>query len=265
MTDDRYFDRTKYKKLIQKAIGNMTQKDFAEFAGISKYNLNNMLNDDDCPVPRKSTLNKIADASRGAVTFTQLLYACGYEIQERPELIENYDYEDMNVEIAEKYKNALIRISNTPLKYDSISNFLETVSLTDGLGNMRFHVLENDTDESIKFVGHRNAEKFIHCYVNWTYGGRYPSKDVFDGFLYFTVFYCKTEGGGYIISDLAFDLNTLMELRHPKADLFTMLMAQKSDINYTDFPMVFYLRKHVPGEAERRLLKAIFGDDEEDD
>ena len=80
----------------------------------------------------------------------------------------------------------------------------------------------------------------------------------------FTVFYSVTEKGGYIFSDCAFDLSSLMEIGNPDAVNYVFKISMLGDVVYTDYPIICDIKKHVPGEAERKLLRAIFGDSWED-
>ena len=80
----RTYDIDKFRKLLKKAIGDRKQKEFAEIAGLSYFNLNRMLKNDSNGVPKRSSLEKIAEASEGRVTVSQLLYVCGYKLNDIP-------------------------------------------------------------------------------------------------------------------------------------------------------------------------------------
>lgn len=250
------FNAEEYQELLRKAIGSRTQKEFAEIAGLSPFNLNRMLNDDSSSlsVPRKSTLKKIADAAEGRVTEAQLLWACGYEVQQNPmSMSDTLTPQEKNLVIANRYKDGLEKLAGSAMKYSSVNEFLDTVSLTDGTQYMRSKIYEPSDFEG---VGHWNAERMAHCSTYWRHGG-------YDARLDFTVLFCETTKQGVIVSDVVFDLGSLLEWHHNAAGNFLFAVAEKGDVNYADFPMVFSCKEHVPGEAERRLLKAIFGDDDD--
>ena len=249
------FNAERYQELLRKAIGSRSQKDFATIAGLSPFNLNRMLNDDlsNVSIPRKSTLRKIAEASEGRVTEAQMLDACGYVVQVVPVIAKSDDKtpEEKNFEIASRFKAGLERVAGSAMKYGSLQDFCDTVVLTDGVKLMGTKIC---SEEAFKGSGHLNAEYMAHCFTVWRYEG-------YDSCLYFTLFFCKTENGGVIVSDAVFDLDSLSELNHDRIGNFLFSVAEKGDVNYGDFPMVFSTKPHVNTDVELRLLKAIFGDD----
>lgn len=244
----------KYRELVRKAIGSRTQKDFAEIAGLSPYNLNRMLNDPESSLssPRKSTLQKIADASEGRVSYAQLMKACGYPVQEAVTKIHSLTKEEQNFELAKRLCDIVSNMFTGAMKYSSIEQFMETILLSNGWDSVRGHVWRN---LDYTGAGHKGAERMAHCSMIWR-------NMKYDCRLDFTLFYCETAGGGVIILDSVFDLATLLDLHHDCAGRFLFSQAEKGDVNCTDYPMVFACKDHVPGEAERRLLKAIFGESE---
>ena len=249
------FNAENYQELLRRAIGHRTQKDFAVIAGLSPFNLNRMLNDEpsSLSVPRKSTLKKIAEAAEGRVTEAQLLYACGYAMQQALSISDDLTPQEKNLEIASRYKSGLEKVAGSAMKYSSVNEFLDTVSLTDGIQYMHSRVAEASEFEG---VGHWNAERMAHCSTYWRYDG-------YDARLDFTVLFCETTKQGVIISDVVFDLDSLVQWHHDKVGSFLFAMAEKGDVNYADFPMAFSCKKHVPGEAEKRLLQAIFGENDD--
>ena len=248
------FNAEKYQELLRKAIGSRSQKDFAKISGLSPFNLNRMLNDDvsSISVPRKLTLHKIAESSEGRVTEAQLLDVCGYEIKSETVIQkDNRTAEEKNFDVASRYRNGLEKVAGNAMKYASLEDFFETIALTDGVKPMLTKVL---SETEFTGSGHLNAEYMAHCITIWRYEG-------YDSNLYFTVFFCKTQKDGVIISDVVFDLDTLNDLHHDKVGSFLFSMAEKGDLDYGDFPMVFMTKKHIQSQAELRLLKAIFGED----
>ena len=250
----------RYKILLEKAMGSYSQKDFAKKAGISPFSLNRMLNMDedenreDIPVPRKSTLKKIASASEGRVSEEQLYSACGYEflratITKPEENPQQYCLQEMNL-----LKDGLSQLSGTAMRYGSVCDFLYAVKTTHGIDKM---VPRCFGPQDYNGVGHKNAEAFENCHFLWRRNG-------LQAIFSFTVFFCKTEKGGCIISDVVFDLASLLELEHRDAGKFMFELAEKGDVVYSEVPYVFTCRPYNAGEAEKRLLKAIFGEDSND-
>lgn len=248
----------RYQLLLKKAMGSFSQKEFAERAGISLFNLNRMLRvDEDAdashPVPRKSTLQKIAEASQGRVSENQLYAACGYEIV-KPVIDANLVPQEYNLRLMQSVKDGISKMSQSSVRYDSLASFLDAVKSAYGINDMYYRML---TDENFDGIGHNNAERVANCFFLWCNKGY---RSIFS----FSIFYCKTRRGGCIINDAVFDLGSLLELKHREANMFMFELAEKDDLNYADVPYVFTCRPYNAGEAEKRLLKAIFGEDSND-
>lgn len=248
----------RYQSLLENAMGSFSQKEFAERAGISQFNLNRMLRvDEDAdashPVPRKSTLQKIAEASQGRVSENQLYAACGYEIV-KPVIDANLVPQEYNLRLMQSVKDGISKMSQSSVRYDSLASFLDAVKSAYGINDMYYRML---TYENFDGIGHNNAERVANCFFLWCNKGY---RSIFS----FSIFYCKTRRGGCIINDAVFDLGSLLELKHREANMFMFELAEKDDLNYADVPYVFTCRPYNAGEAEKRLLKAIFGEDSND-
>lgn len=253
-------DIERYQLLLKKAMGSLSQKEFSERAGISPFNLNRMLNVGEntdvslIPVPRKSTLKKIAEASQGRVSENQLYAVCGYETG-KP-VIESDDLlpQEYNLRLMQSVKDGIGKMSHSSVRYDSLASFLDAVKSAYGVNDMYYRMV---TDENFDGVGHNNAERVANCFFLWCNKGY---RSIFS----FSIFYCKTRRGGCIINDAVFDLGSLLELKHREANMFMFELAEQDDLNYADVPYVFTCRPYNAGEAEKRLLKAIFGEDSND-
>ncbi len=254
----------KFRELLKKAIGDRTQKEFAVLASLSYSNLNRMLKLDTNGVPSRTSLIKISQASQGRVTLQQLYYACGYDVKNAEteladaEAVHDGAVPDKNIpEGAQKcasraveLKDALLKICGYAQKYDSVSSILETALLMVGKPNVRASFYKPGEYTG---TGRRGAEHYAHAKYKWYEAG-------FDAVLSFVVFYSVTEKGGCIFSDCAFDLSSLLELNNPDAGRYLFKISALGDVSYADYPIVCNIEKHVPGEAEKRLLAAIFGD-----
>lgn len=243
------YDMNKFRELLSAAIGSRRQNEFAEVSGISKSRLNHLLNDDTIGQPQKVTLQKIAEASQGRVTEGQLLSACGYPVSPVQEL-DALPAKEAHIRIAKELRKGVMEFAGVAAKYASLDDMLETVELLYGSGHMTCR-----TEDGAVYTGkgRRGAERYAHCCFRWTY------KD-FTATMPFILFYFRTEGGGVVVADCAFDLLTLMEMQNAEAQKFLMSAAEKGDVAYTDYPMVMNVSRCDSGEAERRLLKALFGD-----
>ena len=70
-----------FRSLVKKGIGSRTQKEFAEQAGISRVNLNRVLNAETIARPSKRTLYAYSMHMKG-VTYRDLMEACGYPMDD---------------------------------------------------------------------------------------------------------------------------------------------------------------------------------------
>lgn len=73
------FDKSALSILLKRALGNRTQKSFAEDIQISKEHLSRLVNQKRDTPPNIDTLNKIALNSQNRVSVRELLSACGYD------------------------------------------------------------------------------------------------------------------------------------------------------------------------------------------
>ena len=74
----REYNKDKLLNLIRKSVGTRNIKSFSEAAGLSADYMYRLLKGRFSDSPRKSTLKKISDASKGIVTYSELLLAAGY-------------------------------------------------------------------------------------------------------------------------------------------------------------------------------------------
>lgn len=76
---DNYFDKEALSQLIIKALGNRTQKSFAEDIQLSKEHLSRLIKQKRDTPPTVDTLSKIATNSQNMVSIEELLFVCGYD------------------------------------------------------------------------------------------------------------------------------------------------------------------------------------------
>ena len=249
------FNLDEFRKLLKEAIGDSTQNNFAEMAGISSFNISRLLNNDEVSAPRKSTLLRIADASNGRVTSEQLFNSCGYEVSDNKRV----DRDNVD-EVVLSLRDGIESASGKSFKYSSIKTMLETLILVKfGNSNIKFQVNVGD-DKEYTGIGRNGAERVSNCSITWL------SKDFdYNNIFSFAIYYCQTIGGGYIISDCSFDMDTLLELKNSIAYKLLMNLSEKGNVYCEDYPIVLLRNKRVNKSVEERLLKAIFGEDDESD
>ena len=247
------FDINNFRILLRTAIGDKKQQDFATEAGLSKSRITHMLNDKEIGTPTKTTLLKICNASNGKVGMNQLLQACGYDILEKyksPSVENDYEY-------AKSMKDGVMKLIGPAARYNDIEDFLDTVVMLYAENNVETYVSES---EEYSGKGHKGAERYVHCKLIWR-----NNTHVFT--LPFVLFYCETTGGGVVLFDSVFDLNGLIKMGNACAGGFLMNIAEKGDVNCSDYEFIVSTRETC---KEERLLRAIFGsleqpDGEEDD
>ncbi|MBO5475561.1 MAG: helix-turn-helix transcriptional regulator [Bacilli bacterium] len=104
-------------KLIEKAQGNKTLNQFALASGVNAGHLSRILNGNFKNPPSPDLLKKIANNSRGEVSYEELLKASGYiddDILKKKEDISIYNKENI-----EKY-NHLIENTRIKLLFDKL-------------------------------------------------------------------------------------------------------------------------------------------------
>ena len=73
------FDKSAFSILLKRALGNRTQKSFAEDIQISKEHLSRLVTQKRETPPTIDTLTKIALNSQNRVSLQELLSVCGYD------------------------------------------------------------------------------------------------------------------------------------------------------------------------------------------
>ncbi|MEY8492860.1 helix-turn-helix transcriptional regulator [Lachnospiraceae bacterium 29-91] len=76
---DSHFDKAALSLLIKRALGNRTQKSFAEDIQLSKEHLSRLIQQKRDTPPTIDTLGKIAANSQNTVSIKELLSVCGYD------------------------------------------------------------------------------------------------------------------------------------------------------------------------------------------
>ncbi len=76
---DSHFDKAALSLLIKRALGNRTQKSFAEDIQLSKEHLSRLITQKRNTPPTVDTLSKIAANSQNMVSIEELLSVCGYD------------------------------------------------------------------------------------------------------------------------------------------------------------------------------------------
>ncbi len=250
-----------FQNLVKIAMGQQKQNEFADKAGISKFHLNRLLNNPD-QNPSKSTLQKIADASDGRVSFNQLYAAChDGEIPAVQAANEDYSKEyhiagdelfdltsvrqskladaTLKTKISLEVLNRVLTIKNAITSYCGQS--YRYISLHDVFASIRtiyhledIHCSTYGIDHDTIDAGHRNAEEAAHVIAQW-------GDENFQATFSFVLYYCKTEKGGIILSEAVFDLPSLLKVHNPVADDILFQLASTKDAVTSDYKIVYKL------------------------
>jgi transcriptional regulator with XRE-family HTH domain len=214
-----------FRNLLMSAIGKDRKKqEFAFSAGLSVSHLSRLLNNDDIHRPSRSTLRKIALASNGKVDYLDLLQSCGYSADQSLNRYEpsgfcsSCDNEEA-VRITQAFRNRIL--SKYCLKNVSMVKSHSLTDLFDGILSIyrqfipyQFKLVITDCN---KYYGnnHAIAEEYANIIISYeskslsSEGNRYKCE------FGFVAYFCVTEGGCYILSDVAFDLPSLIDSNHP--------------------------------------------------
>lgn len=181
----------KFQELLRKGMGSRNQTEFAKVSGISRGNLNRMLNGADIARPSVGVLKKIASCMH-SVTLDELLVSCGYE--------------PLDITSAIKKNMFLIKdgLSNCYIaaKLSSVSDvidFLNTLYIED---ESKFFITKSETNKT-KYIP--AAEDYTIIEQHWTVG-KYKC------ITYFAVFYVTTTNGQLIVLGNVTDYYKMTEL-----------------------------------------------------
>lgn len=279
-----------FKVLLQEAIGNRSQKDFAESAGISKEHLNRMLRDGDINQPSRSTLKKIASAS--GIDYERLLTACEYDV----------DFEKTKNTSLELKKRATLptlrrvkkcvedihrgfseTVKNNPI-FDDIEDLLELVDLLYSVEDIEYTLSEERDFGDIK---HNNADCSRIITASW-------KDEYFEAEMEILLWYAFLSRGGIVVTAVEFDKESLeksgskiiaqqafMEKSQDKGE--NTLVVPKNHVSYQTGNFVYSIKfisprkevsqsdirfarrveefKRVKGMSEKEaFLAALFGD-----
>ena len=116
--------KKKYEELIsliKKAQGNKTLNQFALACNVNAGHLSRILKGNFVNPPSPDTLKKIANSSRGLVTYEELLKASGYLEDDDLARLENYVNDD---ELYNKF-NHLVKSESAKVLFDKLGELNE--------------------------------------------------------------------------------------------------------------------------------------------
>lgn len=234
----------KFRELVNIAIGTVRSKgDFSKEAGLAPAQVSRFLNKPKIPRPAVTTLEKIAKASNGRVSLETLMKACNYSDEKISSLseaagldipVDNEMFTSDALRIVSSFKKGALEFSGSATRYNSIEDMLDTVDMLYGKANFDCKITNNRKYDG---KGHKAAEETANISVSWS------TDDYFCEFG-FVVYYCKTVGNGVILSDVAFDLQSLYDNNHP---LGVRKMSEISNLKssvISEYQTVVFMRKN---------------------
>lgn len=253
-----------FRRLLQRAIGNRTQKQFAEDAKMSAPYLSRLINDHVISQPSIGTVLKISAASEGRVSEDQLKAACGYlaeEFDQSPDLDdERLTCNARQQLIADSFIRGMAGSAGSANVWKDIESFVDTARMIyePRIVNSFGATIEFDGDH--QNPGRMGAERVCAITLAW-------STDDADVQLGAILFYSRTSKGGVVVQDVAFDLTTLFEFQHPLAGRLVLERSSKGDMNLSEYPRVMFFHWKTEKAKEEyaclRLIQAIFRDDKD--
>ena len=234
-----------FVSLVKEAIGEgRTQKQFAAESGISAEHLSRILKNPE-RTPSGRTLEKIADHSEGRVTLADLKRSLSMEVtdEDKKTQIGLLPSERRNAIVAGDIRKGVKELAlSRPVKYVSLDEFADTLHMLYGWGEYRFDITEDDEYTTEKGNSRYGAERLATVLMSWE-----DEESLCE--MAFVLFYCKTEKG-IIITDAAFDLDTLLKYGHPLA-YETEALLEGDGIDTKDCTLVYVttFHKKLPEQA----------------
>ena len=243
------YDVKRFQAFLQDAIGDRSQASFAEMCGISKEHLSRMLRREAPNRPSKVTLRKIADNSAAKhISYEDLLTACGYA--DTPAQAAALKTPEERAESnAKDMKDGFRELTARVCAYKNVQEFMDEYQMLYGTENCQYAFLKKREYED---GGRHGAEYYIPG-VLWFYARAQQVKT------YFVLFFCETKGGQVFVTDFAMDGQTIKDMNAVPPAAAAEIEKEGKDIRNMESVYTFSRNQ----EAEERLLKAIFGGDDE--
>ena len=202
------YDIDRFRNVLRSCIGHDSQSAFAEKCGISKENLNRLLNAADPSRPAKSTLRKIADASPDKTDYDELLKLCGYE-PEKEEKKKNTSFEERALANAKNIRDGMTDLIKNGMIYPSIEDFLDTYSMLYSSEREKYFCLAR---KEYSGTGHQNAENTIvvkSYFEDIEKEGENLIRNSCS--TWFVLYYAETKSGKVVITDITTDGRSISE------------------------------------------------------
>lgn len=229
-----------FQELLRTGIGSRSQMEFAKAAGISRGNLNRMLNAEDAARPTIPMLKKLAN-QMPFVTLDELLLSCGYApLSIDDEIKNNFNF----------LKEGLMHFTRKERFVPSLTEMFSTIQLLYIENNAKFTIIETkDNDKEVVFP---EADKYSLISEQWKLGDIVCCT-------YFVLFYSQTLRGKHVIIDFIDDIDIINNLK-----LFenaTSILLESKDFRKNYMTTVKQLSRNTKPSAEANLLRHILSID----
>ena len=219
-----------FRKLLRRGIGTRTQTQFAKETGISRGQINRMLNEKEIQRPSEKTIMILAQHIH-SISAEELLKSCGYEVQKIEDAA--YNVKEALIKAFETSKGAIYKNSLTDvLKIDTTPYIGSKCS---------WKVLKSD---DMPENSNLNGEKFEVLAFTWDYyDNQYATTYILTGYL-------ETASNNKVLCDFSFDIDSMIEGKY----------LENNKLINRDTSCYFGVKRPQDYQsAEERLLECIFG------
>lgn len=248
----------RFRELLRKAMGDMSQKAFAERAGLSVEHLNRLLNNAEISRPSKTTLSKIQKASNGTVNIYDLFESCEYSMTDGKYYAEKMERDLPLRERLELGAQRLLAgfkelIKDTEILPDPVG-FFRSYKARYGLDVKHFIYSLEDIVEN---KGTHKGQYIMPCLAEWKI--RKEVAVYYEVKTYLVLFFVKLSNGAVMLTDAAVDGETLTEYGIIPQDILDRLYEDGEDAAKLPSLSIVKLNRKKELSAEERLLRAVFG------
>ena len=196
-----------FRNLLKRCIGVRTQTQFAGETGLSRGNINRLLNQDVIQKPSYKTLAALA-SHMNSVSLNDLMLSCGYEMP---------DIETVAVAVSDEIKKAFSNIAGS-IVHGLDDKIFDSISLP--YVESKYKWSEIKTRELTPFISLKGVNYSLwEC--GWNYGDLY-------GRTYMAFGYTDTKDDNIVICDFTMDADTLKSL--PDSDYLDKIDDSSSSI-----------------------------------
>lgn len=250
---------TEFRSLLKEAMGNKSQKEFAEMTGLSSEHLNRMLNQALIARPSEQTLQKIVQAV--PMLDARALYSsCGYEPRGRIMMdLAKMSLTDVMRMVATKLKMGFSLMVQEMRCWPSLDDVLREYRSRYGWELFNIQV-SNDTWKQNMDEFHKGYYS-VFCVAHWMKSNGLLTYH--KGETFFMLYFMKLDNGMYFLTDVAIDGRTLSLYGNLPEYLKEMVYEDGEDMTSFPYCCVTTEKQRPENSGLVKLQNAIFGRREE--